>query len=958
MTQVAKPSTVSRSYVVISAALAVGLAIAGLQIFVVRPYIFPGGSGVALSGDTVLASLSEPRPGPRMRPPDVVAIAGKPVVITKVNPDMDTSVGLSPQTVVTGMYDAASVRVDFSQGLPEDSTSLLQIWRGAYMLGTQTPVTLLVRDRSGEERILTLQRESAWRASDATRAAWLRQHAGALLQMVAFLGGALIFVALGTRGVTARLMTAALIVTAIANGGPLYGVERTVPILGALLLAVSWISTPLAFPIIGLAVLHFPNRAAILDRHRWVYPALALATTPILLIGLVTAAFLLGADNVLPSLGWLAANEWTFDVSFTAALAAIVLIVVEGVGRYRANRDANERRRIQLIVFTGVPAVFAYAITTLVPLVSSLAGRPLQMPWPLAAFLQLVVLLPALTLPYAVAVKRVFSPRTVLRRSLQYALARRTLSILIALPVAALIVAFVGDRDRPLGDIILGQPLFYAVCIGLAGLGFRYRETAQRWLDQRFFRAEYDSREILVAVAQQVPNETDPAQLVSIVMAQIDSALHPESIAVLAGDDQQLEVVSVLRGNVGALNRDSALGTLLLWSEEPLAVFLDDERSSAARLPTVDRAWLAASGLALLVPVFEGSGDQRKLAGLIGLGQKRSEEPYTAEDRRLLSGIAAQMSVALDLSRLRRRLSSSPSATMSPTIAPTGLDGVPAIIDGKYRVDGLVGRGGMGAVFRAHDVRLGRDVAIKVVRADLVANPESRARFEREAQIVAKLQHPAIVTVFDYGTLPDGARFLVMEYVRGEDLRTVLKRERRLVPERAIELVCAVASGVDFAHRAGVLHRDLKPENILLPESGIGPKVLDFGVAKMTDTTSDDAGRTLTHGGTIIGTPAYMAPEQLRGESVDGRADIYSLAVVTYETLTGRLPFGGGSLVEIGIKQAHGSGGVDLSGVPAGIAPVLVKALSLSRDERPPNAMVFATSLSSPSPSSSSSARG
>ncbi|MBA3271124.1 MAG: serine/threonine protein kinase [Acidobacteria bacterium] len=202
--------------------------------------------------------------------------------------------------------------------------------------------------------------------------------------------------------------------------------------------------------------------------------------------------------------------------------------------------------------------------------------------------------------------------------------------------------------------------------------------------------------------------------------------------------------------------------------------------------------------------------------------------------------------------------------------------GMPPFVDGKYRVEAVVGRGGMGAVFRARDLRLERDVAIKIVRADLVGDPDSRARFQREAQIVARLQHPAIVTVFDYGNLPDGAAFLVMEFVRGEDLRHVLKREKTLPPARTVALVAGVAAGVDAAHRAGVLHRDLKPENILLPANGTGPKVLDFGVAKMTDTAAATSG-LMTHGTTIVGTPAYMAPEQLRGETLDERADVSTL---------------------------------------------------------------------------------
>ncbi len=158
---------------------------------------------------------------------------------------------------------------------------------------------------------------------------------------------------------------------------------------------------------------------------------------------------------------------------------------------------------------------------------------------------------------------------------------------------------------------------------------------------------------------------------------------------------------------------------------------------------------------------------------------------------------------------------------------------LPRVVDTKYRVDRVLGRGGMGAVYCAHDMRLERDVAIKVVRAELLGDPDARTRFRREAQLVARLQHPGIVSVFDYGTLPDGAAFLVMEYVRGRDLRAVLRADGPMPPERVTRLLHAIAAPVDAAHALGVLHRDLKPENILLPDGDVGAKVLDFGVAKL-----------------------------------------------------------------------------------------------------------------------------
>src|SRR4029453_8603039 len=199
-------------------------------------------------------------------------------------------------------------------------------------------------------------------------------------------------------------------------------------------------------------------RAIVLDQQRWIVPALAALALPMLLANLSSAMFLLGIDGALPFLTWFADSPRVFDTSFATALAANLLIVLEGVGRFRANQDPNERRRIQIIVFTGVPAVFAYAVKAGVPLLTGLLGQRVALPWPLEATLQAIILLPAAGLAYAVAVRHVFSPPTVLRQSLQYALAKKTLRILIALPVLALTVSLAQQRDQPLATIVGGQP--------------------------------------------------------------------------------------------------------------------------------------------------------------------------------------------------------------------------------------------------------------------------------------------------------------------------------------------------------------------------------------------------------------------------------------------------------------------------------------------------------------------
>ena len=283
----------------------------------------------------------------------------------------------------------------------------------------------------------------------------------------------------------------------------------------------------------------------------------------------------------------------------------------------------------------------------------------------------------------------------------------------------------------------------------------------------------------------------------------------------------------------------------------------------------------------------------------------------------------------------------------SPMKATTGL---PRIVDNKYRIEQLIGRGGMGAVYRARDMRLDRLVALKVVRAELLGDPESRLRFRREAQIVARLQHPSIVAVYDYGTLTDGGAYLVMELVRGEDLRRVLQREGRLDPARVVRILDAVCAAIEAAHREGVLHRDLKPENILLP-GGAGDtadaKVLDFGVAKVIENeegllAAQDSPTLMTAPGMIIGTPAYMAPEQFNFGQPDARTDVFSLGVIAYEMVSGELPFGRGTLTEVVLAQARGVPPMPKGTAAPGLERAIRTALETDPDRRPASAQAFA----------------
>ena len=219
-------------------------------------------------------------------------------------------------------------------------------------------------------------------------------------------------------------------------------------------------------------------------------------------------------------------------------------------------------------------------------------------------------------------------------------------------------------------------------------------------------------------------------------------------------------------------------------------------------------------------------------------------------------------------------------------------DLVGSIIADRYKVSKLLGEGGMGRVYLARHVRLPQQAAIKVMNPWMVKDSDAVARFNREAANAARIEHDRVARVFDFGETSDGLVYLAMEFVPGRTLRAVQEEDGRLSPARAANIVYQVAEGLDAAHRINIVHRDLKPDNILIvtDEHGVDRcKVVDFGIAKATDAS----GTQLTRTGMIVGTPEFMSPEQVVGEAVDARSDVYALALVAFQMLTGQLPFKG-----------------------------------------------------------------
>ncbi|HYI12256.1 MAG TPA: protein kinase [Thermoanaerobaculia bacterium] len=662
--------------------------------------------------------------------------------------------------------------------------------------------------------------------------------------------------------------------------------------------------------------LTFPSeRGGVRRRWEWV-PYLVAA--PIFIETLAHGMRRLNGDVRPAQLPW---GDAYSTIGSAMLLGALVTLAI----RFMRTKDVNARRRQKLIFLALLPATATFVI--------GFFGTLFQLGHEFDAAVRLLHM-PATVLgsgifAYAVIRHRMFNVRVLVRRSLQYAFARNTLLALMSLPVIGLALFLYANRNASLATLLTGTPAVYVLVILPLVLVIRYRKALLEALDRRFFREQYDARRLLLNVVSIIRGGSDMLGLSRAALDEIDRALHPKHLSLWQLDPDGAALHRGFWrneeeiGEASPLPAAGTLSTLLSASEEPLDVQSRHTRAVLQRLPEAERDWLRSAAAHLIVPLLI---DQR-LVGMMVLGERKSEEPYSSEDRKLLRMLGAQLALTLDYPRLRQ----SPSLVWTPSasVAPIHLylsdvlqlcprcgrcyapdesqcetddqalvpeSGVPRIIEDKYVVTRLLGRGGMGSVYLATQKRLNRPVAIKVLLAHLVGSSSMRSRFEREARIVAGLRHPAIVTIHDFGVLPSGHAYLVMEYLDGDTLRkTILSGPQPC--ERALPLIVPVGEAIDAAHRAGVIHRDLKPENIMLVHeqpSQVTPRVLDFGLAKMTGPIGENDATLVQsgHSAGVVGTLMYMAPEVLSGHVADARSDQYSLALIAYELLVGVHPLG------------------------------------------------------------------
>jgi eukaryotic-like serine/threonine-protein kinase len=647
-------------------------------------------------------------------------------------------------------------------------------------------------------------------------------------------------------------------------------------------------------------------------------------------------------------LGWLG----------TISIAYLVATAVAAIVNYRALHDVNERRRLRVLLLGAIigglaagPIFLAFWGSAQVGLFTS----------PAFGLLALGLLTVPVSLAYAILRHRLFDVRLIVRQGVRYALARRLLLSLVPALLLVLALDVYNRRDQAIAELVVARASVYLVLVAIALLAQFQR---QRWLDaldRRFFRERYDAQRLLRRVAEDIRDSGRFERAAAQVVVQIDLALHPQWVSVLVREPgtEGYRLIATAPPGAGPdtlpiASRLSALASVL---GKPLDVSNRGTAWLAEHLPEEETALVRESGLELLVPIAVGPD---RAEALLALGARRSDEPYSREDLDLLSTIAANLAVVLAKDRDRggrvTTFGECPRCGRCcdagvPVCPEEGSDltivGLPRTLAGRYRLDRRLGRGGMGVVYEASDLALERAVAVKVLREHLLGNPEAAARFRLEARISAGFAHPHVVTIYDFGIADDARAFLVMERLTGTTLRVEMDRQGRLDPARALSIMRAVCSAVDAAHRRGLVHRDLKPENVFLARAdGVeSPKVLDFGIAKVvlppeTDATSDGD----TAAGMMIGTPQYMAPEQLRGEETRPSWDVWALGVMAYEMLTGNHPFATLSLGPGGNSPPGSYATVlslGVSEVDPGWQPFFTRALAIDPDRRRPGAAAF-----------------
>ena len=744
------------------------------------------------------------------------------------------------------------------------------------------------------------------------------------------------------------------------------------------------ISTFLAFFFLLFAT-RFPHVPVPFAMRRWQRRGLgflALVATGLLLVSLIDAV------HVLLPLPWtrsLGTRDYGWLVAGPALLAATVLLAWK-----RRWARGDERRRSQLFILALVIALGPVTVDTICeafipPYASFLKTNPT-----LHLTRNVVANLFILTIPFitahAVLVQRALDVRLIARKALQHALARWSARLALTAPFVLLCFFLYQQRRSTLEDLFSGGQVIWLLALTLAGLftnGFRHRILDA--IDRQFFRDRYNARRVLTQLAEQVRGTRNFRELANLVDRGVDLALHLERVALLV-EDPTVGLLVDPKGEMRPLDPTDRLVQVTQNNRAPMDIDLASSRIPFTELDETERHWLADQRVQLLVPIFALDGSMN---GLLVVGPKRSELPFLGEDRQLLTNVCSAVGLVIELLRLKERSSvlpetvheddTEPMVAIDPDTAqrparecmachrlyPSDAEtcpncevelkraAVPYVLRRSFRLERRIGTGGMAVVYRAKDLKLGRNVAVKTLPR---VSPEAAIRLQREARTVASVTHPGLAAIYGIETW-EGTPMLILELLGGGTLADRMA-DGPLSTETVLATGRAVALALARIHRQGILHRDVKPSNIGFTRDD-QPKLLDFGIAHIRndlrpevpdngDPALQDPGNDATRWqevhtsqGPIAGTLTYLSPEAVQRQEPHPTFDLWSLSVVLYEALIGENLFFGNIGHVLDAIRNHRIPDLreQLPGCPDPLAEFFVQELHPQRSQRSQDGM-------------------
>lgn len=618
---------------------------------------------------------------------------------------------------------------------------------------------------------------------------------------------------------------------------------------------------------------------------------------------------------------WSAKESWYLSVWDEVFYSTCIISIFAVLCRNRqALIQPDQRRRLQWFnwgVILGTAPTLLLIIT--VNLDARLNSAQLAASGALAklqSYCRWAIMLVPFTIAYTILCGKVVGVDFIARRGLQYVLAKNVLRCLFFLPLTGSVVLLMRNPDLTIAEFFRAIPGIVSVLLTIcSGLGLAFHAQLNMLVDRVFFPERHSQECMLKDLVQLIRAADSLTGIGDLIKTEIARSLRPECVLLYFRKSEHADFLLLSSSICSPVNR-------IQRSDPIISMIAAGESVQSPPLGKEVKVYSSGSheqtAIELIIPVFCQAND---LSGMIFLGPKQTQELYTKIDKELLSSIAEQigrlhLAVALqertreqsvlqheilihnekdilrDCSDCKRCFGSGSECCPFDGTKLTVRTAIPKTIDDRYRLDIVIGSGGMGVVFGAMDLLLNRSVALKVM---LTNGSEQGLRAKREAQATARLRHPNIVTVYDTGTIGAHAAYLVMERIGGKTWREELVARKIIPPSLLALMLDQVLAAAEAAHSAGITHRDLKPENLLIyggPLNQAIVKVVDFGVAKL------DAVTNLTPTGMIFGTSGYIAPEAYDGLG-DERSDLFSIGVVAVESLTGVNPFEGQSNEEI-----------------------------------------------------------